>query len=387
VQRTFEEINEKIKKGKAVVLTAEEAVQLVAEEGVKKATQKIDVVTTATFGPMCSSGAVLNFGHSDPPIRMGKIYLNDVEGYGGLAAVDTYIGATQPSETKGIEYGGAHVIEDLLSGKSIKLHAKSYGTDCYPRKEAFAELKLEDLNQAMLFNPRNVYQNYPVATNSTDKTLYTYMGILLPEFANATYSTSGELSPLLKDPDMRTIGIGTRIFIGGAQGYIAYEGTQTVFNRQTLENGEEWRAGATLMVLGDMKKMSPRYVRASVFEGYGTSLYVGIGVPIPILDEDVMEKAAVPNSRLFTKVFDYGVQNRSRPMLKLVSYEELRSGHIELNGIKVKTASLSSLKMAREIAGLLKQSIESNEFLLQAPIEHFDLTRKLNPLNVKDNNK
>jgi len=213
------------------------------------------------------------------------------------------------------------------------------------------------------------------------------MGILLPELGNATYSTSGELSPLLKDPDMRTIGIGTRIFIGGAQGYIAYEGTQTVFNRQNLENGEEWRAGATLMVLGDMKKMSQRYVRASVFEGYGSSLYIGIGVPIPILDEDVMEKAAMPNSRLYTKVFDYGVPNRSRPTLKVVNYEELRSGYIELNGVRVKTAPLSSLKMAREIADLLKSSIENKEFLLQTPIESFDLTRKFNPLNLKDGSK
>jgi hypothetical protein len=32
---------------------------------------------------MCSSGAFLNFGHSDPPIKMGEITLNDVPASGG----------------------------------------------------------------------------------------------------------------------------------------------------------------------------------------------------------------------------------------------------------------------------------------------------------------
>jgi len=380
--RTFAQVNEKIREGKAVVFTAEEAAKLVSDEGVLAATEKIDVVTTGTFGPMCSSGAVLNFGHSEPPIRMGKIFLNEVECYGGLAAVDTYIGATQPSEDQGMQYGGAHVIEDLISGRPVMLRAQSYGTDCYPRKSIETVITLEGLNQAYLFNPRNAYQNYAAAATTGDRTLHTYMGTLLPNLGNVTYTTSGVLSPLLKDPELRTIGIGTRIFLGGAQGYVAFEGTQATFNHQILENGDDWYAGVPLCVIGDMKKMSPRYIRGAVFDGYGTSMYVGIGIPIPVLDEDLMARLAVTDERLYTRIFDFDVPSRSRPALRVVSYAELRSGEIELSGKKTKTAPLSSFSMAREIALLLKEQVQKGEFLLSEPVEFFEKGKRFKPLDI-----
>jgi uncharacterized protein (DUF39 family) len=220
--KTYEEINARIAAGEAVVMTAEEFGRLASEEGVKHAAKKVDVVTTGTFGPMCSTGVFLNFGHSDPPIKMGTITLNDVPASGGLAAVDTYLGATEPSLTRGIEYGGAHVIEDLIRGRRVRLRATGPGTDCYPRTEIDTWVGLEDLNQAYFFNPRNAYQNYAVAVNSSDQTMYTYMGTLFPRLANATYSTSGALSPLLNDPTYRTIGIGTRCFVAGAPGFVAW---------------------------------------------------------------------------------------------------------------------------------------------------------------------
>lgn len=224
--KSFDEINEKIKKGKAVVVTAEEIIDIVAEKGVKQTAKEVDVVTTGTFGPMCSSGIFINFGHSDPPIRMSKVWLNDVPAYAGIAAVDAYLGATELSESKGMDYGGAHVIEDLIAGKNINLYAESYGTHCYPRKEISTYINKYNVNQAYMFNPRNAYQNYNAASNSSDRIMYTYMGTLLPRCSNVTYSTAGQLSPLLNDPLYRTIGIGTRVFIGGAQGYVAWEGTQ-----------------------------------------------------------------------------------------------------------------------------------------------------------------
>ena len=85
--KTYAEINEKIKKGTAVVLTAEEVSELSKTLSPKEIAEKVDVVTTATFGAMCSSGAFLNFGHSNPPIRMEKIELNGIRVSGGLAAL------------------------------------------------------------------------------------------------------------------------------------------------------------------------------------------------------------------------------------------------------------------------------------------------------------
>lgn len=365
--RTIEEINEKLKKGKAVVFTAEEAVQMAAEQGVKKCAEKIDVVTAATFGAMCSSGAVLNFGHSEPPIRMSEISLNGVEAYGGLAAVDTYIGATQPGKTTGIEYGGAHVIEDLIAGREVTLHATSNGTDCYVRKEISTKIRLSELNQAYLFNPRNAYQNYSAATNTTAKTKRTYMGTLLPGMGNVTYTTAGELSPLLKDPKLRTIGIGTRILLGGGEGYVVYEGTQAVNNAKELENGDMHYAGYTLALIGDMKGMSAEYLRAATFDGYGVSLYVGIGVPLPVIDEDMMADLAVSNDHLYTYVYDYGESTRSRRALLRVSYAQLRSGEVEIEGKKIRTAPLSSLLKARKIAGELKGKLLDGSFVMTQP--------------------
>ncbi|MCU0861075.1 MAG: homocysteine biosynthesis protein, partial [Methanomassiliicoccales archaeon] len=168
MKRTYEEINQKIRKGEAVVMTAEEVIGLVEREGVEKAAREVDVVTTGTFGAMCSSGAFINFGHSEPPIKMTKVWLNDVPAYTGIAAVDAYIGATELREDGNMEYGGAHVIEDLVARRPVRLRATSYGTDCYPRKEIDTYISLATVNQAYMYNPRNSYQNYGVASNSSE---------------------------------------------------------------------------------------------------------------------------------------------------------------------------------------------------------------------------
>jgi uncharacterized protein (DUF39 family) len=316
---------------------------------------------------MCSSGAVLNFGHSEPPIRMSEITLNGVEAYGGLAAVDTYIGATQPGKSTGIEYGGAHVIEDLIAGKEVELHATSHGTDCYVRREIHTKIRLSDLNQAYLFNPRNAYQNYSAATNTTNKTKRTYMGTLLPNMGNVTYTTAGEMSPLLKDPKLRGIGIGSRIWFCGGEGFVVFEGTQAVNNAKELDNGDMHYAGYTLSLIGDMKGMSTEYLRAATFDGYGVSMYVGIGVPLPVLDEDMMADLAVSNDHLYTYVYDYGESTRSRKALTRVSYAQLRSGSVEIGGRKIRTAPLSSLFKARRIAEDLKARLLNGSFEMTQP--------------------
>lgn len=366
--KTISEINEKIKAGSAVVLTAEEVVRMAREQGVKETARRVDVVTTGTFSPMCSSGAFLNFGHSEPLIRMSGVRLNDVPACAGLAAVDCYLGATELSESKGMDYGGAHVLEDLIAGKKVHLSAKSYGTDCYPRRAIETDVGLADMNQCILFNPRNAYQNYSCAVNTSDRVIHTYMGTLLPHTANATYATSGELSPLLKDPELRTIGIGTRVFFCGAQGYVAWEGTQCFPGVTEYPDGEKSYSGATLALIGDMKKMSIDYFRAARIYQYGVSLFVGVGIPFPVLDEDLLSQLAKGNDQLYTEVYDYSVPSRSRPMLRQrVSYAELRSGVLELNGKKIPTAPMSSLKKARDIAALLKTQVQTGAFLLTEP--------------------
>ena len=374
VEKTVQDINQKIKDGSVHVVTAEQMTEIVEELGPKDAAREVDVVTTGTFGAMCSSGAFLNFGHSDPPIKMQKVWLNDVEAYAGLAAVDVYIGATQLSESLGMEYGGGHVIEDLVAGKSVGLRATAYETDCYPRRNIKTSLTLSDINQAVMLSPRNAYQRYNVATNSTDRTLYTYMGALLPNHGNATYSASGVLSPLFNDPDFETIGIGTRIFLCGAVGYIVGEGTQ----HEPVNNL------GTIIVQGNLKNMSTEFLRGATFYRYGTTLYVGLGIPIPILNESIAKKTGISDADIITNVLDYGVPRRSRPVLRKVSYEELKSGVIEIDGKGIPTSPLSSFFVARKVANTLKQWIERGEFMISQPVERLPTDRVFKPMREKE---
>ena len=378
--KTIEEINRKIKRGEAVVVTAEEIIDLAREKGIKKAAEEVDVVTTGTFGPMCSSGAYLNIGHSSPRIKLGggRTYLNDVPAYTGLAAVDLFIGASALPEDDPrnrvypgeFNYGGGHVIEELVAGKDIRLVATAYGTDCYPRRRLETWINIKDVNEAVLYNMRNAYQNYNVAVNRSARTIHTYMGLLRPNLGNANYCSAGQLSPLLNDPYYKTIGIGTRIFLGGGIGYVAWHGTQHNPSVPRTEQGVPKQGAGTLAVIGDLKQMSPRWLVGTSMLGYGVTLTVGIGVPIPILSEEILRYTTVTDAEIFAPVVDY---SEAYPQLKPdilgeVSYAQLKSGRITVLGKRVPTASLSSYPRAVEIATILKEWIRSGKFLLTEPV-------------------
>jgi uncharacterized protein (DUF39 family) len=396
--KTIEEINEKIKQGKAVVVTAEEIIGIAREKGTKKAAEEVDVVTTGTFGPMCSSGAYFNTGHTKPRLKFGggKVTLNDVPAYTGLAAADLFIGAAalpdddprnkvHPGE---FNYGGGHVIEELVAGKDIRLEAIAYGTDCYPRKKLETWINIKDLNDAVLFNIRNAYQNYNIAANASDKTIYTYMGVLRANLGNINYATAGQLSPLLNDPYYKTIGIGTRVFLGGGTGFVAWPGTQHNPDVPRTDKGVPTRGAAALCLIGDLKQMSPRWLVGTSMLGYGSTLTVGIGVPIPILNEEILSYTTVTDAEIFGAVIDYSgdYPNLKEGILGEVSYAELKSGKVKLKGKEIPTASLSSYPRAVEIANTLKEWIIGGKFLLTepvAPLPGVEAGIKLRPLKER----
>ena len=385
--KTIKEINDKIKKGEVVVVTAEEVIGLVEKKGVKKAAQEVDVVTCGTFGPMCSSGAYFNIGHTKPRIKIGggTCKLNDVPCYTGFAAVDIYLGATAlpdddprnkvyPGEFK---YGGAHIIQELVAGKDIRLEAAAYGTDCYPRRKLETLINIKDMNEAVLFNIRNCYQNYNVAVNLSDKPVYTYMGMLKPNLGNANYCSAGQLSPLLKDPHYRAIGIGTKIFLGGGVGYVAWQGTQHNPSAPRKENGVPQAPAGTLAVIGDLKQMKPQWLVGTSMLGYGVTLIVAIGVPIPVLNEEMLQHAAAKDKDIYAQIVDYSTNypNCVPGSLGEVNYEQLKSGKVSIQGKEVPTGNLSSYSKAREISEELKRWISKGNFLLTeavAPLPQAD---------------
>jgi len=396
--KTISEINEKIKKGQAVVVNAEEIIDLVAKKGMEKVAREVDVVTTGTFGPMCSSSAYFNLGHTKPRIKLGggRVYLNDIPAYTGVAAVDIILGATaMPDDDPrnrvhpgAFNYGGGHVIEALVAGKDVRLVATAYGTDCYPRKKLESWICLKDLNEAVLFNMRNAYQNYNVAVNLSDKTIYTYLGVLKPNLGNANYCSAGQLSPLLNDPFYKTIGIGTRIFLGGGVGYVAWQGTQHSPAALRGDNGVPRRGAGTLAVIGDLKGMNPRWLVGTSMLGYGPTMTVGIGVPIPILNEEILRYTAVKDEDIYAAVVDYSdaYSQRKPDIVGEVSYAQLKSGIVVLQNKKVPTASLSSYPRALEIANTLKDWIAKGKFLLTeavAPLPGVESGLSAKPFNER----
>ncbi|WP_448596847.1 homocysteine biosynthesis protein [Thermoleptolyngbya sp.] len=393
--KTIAEINDKIQQQKAVVWTVEELKARVAELGVAKVAKTVDVVTTGTFEPAESSGAVLNLGHTDPPIKIRQCWLDGVMAYSGFGAVDLYLGASQMAEMSGAwdmpeseeprqgrfanrslrespngkrEWGGGHVIAALIAGKPVKLRAIGQVTDCYPRASVETTITRDTINQFYLFNPRNLYQNFIVGVNGGDRPLYTYLGPLQPCLGNAVYANPGALSPLLNDPDLNLVGIGTRIFLGGGVGYVAWEGTQHFPLQKRLPNRTPIGPAATLALIGDAKQMSDRWVKGCYFRGYGPSLMIGIGVPLPVLNESVVERCAVQDADLVAPVVDFSIPRRVRPTFGLVSYAQLKSGRITIDGRSVRAAPLSSIFLARRVAEELKQWIEAGEFTLTEPV-------------------
>ena len=395
--KTYREINAKIESGKAVVLNAEEIIDYVDKKGLEEAAKEVDVVTTATFGPMCSSGCFLNFGHSKPKMRISEAWLDDVAAYGGLAAVDVYLGATQlrhndpanmyyPGEFR---FGGGHVIEKLVAGEKVQLFGLSYGTDDYPRREIRTWFTIDDLNQAIMVNPRNCYQNYNVAVNCSDKPVYTYLGLLRPGMKNLTYCSAGQLSPLLNDPLYKTIGVGTRVWLAGAQGHVYAEGTQHESLCERSANDVPTGGSGTLALTGDMKKMIPEYVRGVSFKGYGVSLALGVGIPIPILDPDILRYTTVRDRDILAPVVDYSSDypQKTGKIIAQLNYEQLKTGDVEIDGKKIDVGSLSSYAKALEIADILKDQIQKGDFLLSEPLSSLPLNQKMMSLEIRDGNQ
>ena len=377
ITKTLQEINAKIRSGDVVVVTAEEIIDIVKTDGPVEAARRVDVVTTGTFAPMCSSGAFINFGHSAPPIKASRVWFNRVPAYAGLAAVDCYLGATEPAEDDPLNkvypgefsYGGGHVIQDLVDGQSVHLVAEAYGTDCYPNRRVEKEVTLRTLPQATLCNPRNGYQNYNCAVNLSNRTVYTYMGTLKPGAGNANYCSAGQLSPLMNDPYYQTIGLGTRIFLGGGVGYVSWHGTQHQPAVERTATGVPIRAAGTLWVMGDLKQMNSKYLVGVGIQGYGCSLAVGLGIPIPLLNEEMAAFTGISDEEIFTQIVDYGRDYPRGEVKSLgqVSYAELKSGAITFQGKQVPTVPLSSMVKAREIAAILKSWIREGRFILGEP--------------------
>jgi uncharacterized protein (DUF39 family) len=135
-----------------------------------------------------------------------------------------------------------------------------------------------------------------------------------------------------------------------------------------------------------MKQMRSEFVRGVSLRGYGVSLAVGVGIPIPILDKDVLKRTCVRDRDILAPVVDYShdyPQNTGK-VLAYVNYEQLRTGHIELDGKQIAVGSLSSYYKALEIAHLLADEIRRGDFQISRPIAGLAPKTRMKPLKTRE---
>jgi len=284
VARSIPEINERIKRGDVVVLTAEEFKKEVREGATEDVLREVDVVTTATCGLMSGTAAIfsLEVAQRGEFERVLRAWFNGVPAFPGpcpnerLGVLDAIVFGTAHSEADE-KYGGGHLFQDLVAGKAVEVEFEARtasGGKARFRRTA----TLEEFNFARLFTTRSAFRNYMCFVNpsaETVRTIFSVSGLRGP-FVEASVCGCGELNPLENDPEMRVIRVGSRILVNAATGFVVGEGTRSTPERRNIS------------VVADMKGMDAEFMGGFVTSA-GTECITSIAVPIPVLNDAILE--------------------------------------------------------------------------------------------------
>jgi putative methanogenesis marker 16 metalloprotein len=316
MNRSVEEINEKIKNGQAAVLTAREVRQLL-DSGNQKEVKEVDVVTTGTMGLMSGTYAILSFQICKPGIhrRFDKGTINGVPVHFGpapnesLGIIDVFVFGTQESE-ENPNYGGSFLFRDLVEGKEVSVEAIS-------NKGRIVETKLtiEQMGTAKLLSARNCFRNYRAMVNPGNEEYASIFSNLpfLPNYGGLTFSGCGHLSPLQNDPMLVSVGIGTGLLFNGNEGYVFSAGTRCSPKYPNL------------MTSADMKGMDPTLM-GGFRTGDGIEVLTTYAIPIPILDESILKSVMSKDEDIPLSVADV----RDRHKIGQTTYGDAWNGHDEI---------------------------------------------------------
>lgn len=381
MKRSYEEINEKIKSGKVNVLTASEAKAIINDKGISYFFDKVDIVTCASFEMHTNAWLYLSFGQTDPLIYFLEVSLNNVPSY-VVGPTDIVLSCVSSSRDN-LEYSGAFVIEDLIRGKDIHLKSTGRNYDVYPNKEFDTWFNLKHVNCGRLILNQALNQNNIVACNSGEKDLNTNMGTLIGRLENSTFNSSSYLNPLINDPYLKTIGVGTKIWVGGETGFILGSGTGHNPLQKRNDHGIPIGPAVSLSCIADLTNMQAKWVRAGFLKSFGPVLYVGIGVPIPILNKEIAESIAIDDRNIHTTIVDFSIPRRAKPTFGQCAYAELRTTTVMINKKPTLAAPMSSMAIAIEITDILKESILNKDFILNEPIAPVNLNMDLKKLDSR----
>ncbi len=298
--RTIAEINERIKKGDAVVLTAQEVCDKVTD-GEELALKDVDVVTTATRAIMSGTYAVLSFPMAEAGtfVRAEKARINGVPACIGpcpnerLGIVDLMVYGTAHSKDRA-DYGGGHLFRDLVAGREVQVEVETSEGESLTNS-----ICLDEIPYARIFSTRNAFKNYVAFVNPRNAPLPTIFSAIEfpPDLSCATVSGCGSLNPIKNDPNLETIGIGTRILLNGAEGFVIGTGTRSMPSRPNL------------LGLADMHQMSPEYMGGFITSA-GPECIGSWAVPIPVLNESILESILLQDRDIALTIMDVNVRQK-----------------------------------------------------------------------------
>ena len=354
---------------------------LVQEEGLRTAYNCTDVVVAADAGFTDQASLHLSLGPTDPPIRFRDVALAGVSGLasGGPGEVVLPIGGglSEPARR-----GGASVLNALLEGKSIALDAGGENTPLHPRRDLHTHLGLSRIGCGRLLLHRAISENGIVCCSSREGHCPSPWGSLLGPHITALYSSRGAGSIGLTMPGLAMLGPGCAVLVAGAVGWVVGPGSGHQPNIRRQESGHALTPGATAAVSVDLHDLNPRWIRSCFFPGHGSALMVAIAAAVPLLNRVIAEQAAAGQEQLKAPVLDVAIPRRLKPALGSVSYAELASGHISVQGHKLRCAPAHSHRLAAEISKDLIHRLEQNRFPLRLPWQPLAERSTLMPLET-----
>lgn len=367
--RSEEQLRALQQAGDLQVRSAAEFRTLVGELGLEQAFAATHVVAAADACFTDQFSLHLGLGPSDPPIRLRQARVDGVDALCGCGSGELVLPAA-----------AGPVLSALVTGRSVHLAATGEATPLQPRQELHTTLRLNQIGVARLELQRAIAENGIVAVSSAPGLTATALGPLLGPYGSALYGCGGPGSIGLTMPGLAQLGPGSPVLVGGGLGWVVGAGSahQPGIPRSPL--GHALAPGASAAVSVELQSLDPHWVRPCHFEGQGPGLLITVAAPVPLLNLATARQAAAGPELLEAPVLDLAIPRRLKPSLGRVSYAELLSGSITLNGQRIRCAPACSPRLAEAAAAHLVDELRADRIPLRLPLRPLGSRPTLVPL-------
>ncbi|HMK53953.1 MAG TPA: methanogenesis marker 16 metalloprotein [Methanobacteriaceae archaeon] len=294
MKRSVEDIQKKIKKGEATILTAEEVTKMVLD-GDEPTPNDVDVITTGTCGIMSGTAAIFHLPVAEAGSfkKAKSILLNGVPGFPGpcpnewLGSVDLMVYGTAHS-TNDPQYGGGFLFKDLIKGKDIEVEVEVLNGNTIT-----STVTMDDFQTAQMVGTRFAFKNYTAFVNPTSQPISSIFNAIDMDgpFKGISFSGCGELNPLQNDPELNTLKRGAKVLLNSSEGIFVGPGTRSSPEKPNM------------MLTADMHEMDPHYL-GGFLTGAGPEVYNSVATAIPVLDDSILKKTFIKNEDIQLPIAD-----------------------------------------------------------------------------------